>query len=213
MRPYVILNSAMSLDGKIATKTGDSAFSSQEDWVRVHKLRKEVDAVMVGINTVIKDNPRLTVRLVACEKQPTRIVVDSKGRIPLTARILEREAPTIIAVSERAPKRRLALLSKKAEIIVCGGSKVDLNCLLNKLFERGIRKILLEGGGTLNWGMLKEKLVDKVIVAISPVIVGGRNAITLVEGEGFGFVREGIKLKLLRYYKAGYNMILEYEVV
>lgn len=213
MRPYVILNSAMSLDGKIATKTGDSAFSSQEDWVRVHKLRKEVDAVMVGINTVIKDNPRLTVRSVACEKQPTRIVVDSKGRTPLTARILEREAPTIIAVSERAPKKRLALLSKKAEIIVCGDSKVDLNCLLNKLFERGIRKILLEGGGTLNWGMLKEKLVDKVIVAISPVIVGGKNAITLVEGEGFGFVREGIKLKLLRYYKAGYNLILEYEVV
>lgn len=215
MKPYVLLNAAMSLDGKIASKTGDSELSCEEDWIRVHELRKSVHAVMVGINTVMKDDPKLTVRKIPCDKKdyPIRVVVDSKARTPENARVLSQDAPTIIAVSEKAPKERIKALEKKAKVIICGKNKVDLKKLLEELYNLGIRKLLLEGGGTLNWSMLKNKLVDEIRVAISPVIVGGENAITLVEGEGFELVKEGIKLKLIRYYTLGKNIVLEYRVI
>jgi len=170
---------------------------------------------MVGINTVLKDDPKLTVRKIPCDKKdnPIRVVVDSKARTPENARVLSQDAPTIIAVSEKAPKERIKALEKKAKVIICGKNKVDLKKLLEELYNLGIRKLLLEGGGTLNWSMLKNKLVDEIRVAISPVIVGGENAITLVEGEGFELVKEGIKLKLIRYYTLGENIVLEYRVI
>ena len=102
MKPYVILNAAMTLDGKIATETGSSNISGKEDLIRVHELRKEVDAIMVGINTVIADDPRLTVHKIESKKEdnPIRVVVDGKGRIPIESRITNDDAPTIIAVSD-----------------------------------------------------------------------------------------------------------------
>ena len=105
MKPYVILNSAMTLDGKITTKTGNSEISGSEDLLRVHKLRKDLDSIMVGINTVIVDDPRLTIHKIPAEKtdNPLRIVVDSRARTPLNSRILNNEAPTLIAVTEKAP--------------------------------------------------------------------------------------------------------------
>ncbi|TDA31798.1 MAG: 2,5-diamino-6-(ribosylamino)-4(3H)-pyrimidinone 5'-phosphate reductase, partial [Hadesarchaea archaeon] len=185
-RPYVIMNAAMTLDGKIATREGDSKISCPEDLDRVHRLRAEVDAIMVGAGTVLSDDPSLTVRR-AKGKNPLRVVVDGRASIPPTARILDRSSPTLVVVSERAPETRVRELRRKgAEVMRKGREKVDLPLLLEELGKRGIRKILLEGGSTLNWYMLSSGLVDEIRVAVSPTIVGGERAKTLVGGEGFG---------------------------
>ena len=129
MKPYVILNAAMTLDGKIATKTGSSEISCKEDLIRVHKLRYEVDGIMVGINTVIEDNPKLTVSKIPAKKEdnPIRVVVDSKGRTPLNYKILNDMAPTIIAVAEEYTKtKKVKKLSKYADIFPSGKKHVDL---------------------------------------------------------------------------------------
>jgi 2,5-diamino-6-(ribosylamino)-4(3H)-pyrimidinone 5'-phosphate reductase len=214
MKPYVILNAGMTLDGKIASKSRNSEISCKEDLKRVHELRKKVDAIMVGVNTAIIDNPRLTVHKIPGKKEenPVRVLVDSRGRTPLSSRIFNDEAKTIVAVSKKASEDRIRELKKKAEVIICGEEKVDLRCLMDELGKRSIKTLLLEGGGTLNWGMLKEGLVDEVRVAISPVIVGGEKAVTLVEGEGFDLIREGIKLELKKHYLLGRDLILEYVV-
>lgn len=213
-RPYVILNAAMTLDGKIATRLGDSRISCLEDLKRVHILRASVDAVMVGINTVLKDNPKLTVRLVK-GRNPLRIVVDSLAKIPLDANVIsDKSTSTIIAVTEKAPAEKIdALRSAGAEIIIAGsGPRVDLKLLMKRLRERNIRKLLLEGGGELNWSMLRNRLVDEIRIAIAPIIVGGRNAVTLVGGEGVARVDEGIKLKLICIEQYGEDLVLTYQV-
>jgi 2,5-diamino-6-(ribosylamino)-4(3H)-pyrimidinone 5'-phosphate reductase len=214
-KPYVILNVGMTLDGKIASKSKNSKISSKEDLKRVHEIRKSVDGIMIGINTAIIDDPRLTVHKIPGKRKdnPTRIIVDSKARIPLSSRVFGDEAKTIVAVSKKAQVTRLKKIEEKAEVIVCGSEKVDLCCLMEELYKRGIKSILLEGGGTLNWGMLEQGLVDEVRVAISPRIVGGKQAITLAEGEGFNLISEGIKLKLKKHYPLGDDLVLEYEVL
>ncbi len=213
MKPHVILNAAITLDGKIASRARDSRISCEEDLVRAHRLRSSVKGIMVGINTVLADDPRLTVHKILSKKNPTRIIVDSRARIPLSARVFSSDAKTIIAVSERAKQGKIKKFREKAEVIICGKKKVDLKRLLKLLYKKGITSVLLEGGGTLNWSMLKEGLVDEVRVAIAPRIVGGRGAVTLVEGEGFNLISEGVKLELKRHYKLGEDLILEYKVV
>lgn len=215
-RPYVILSAAMTLDGKIATKTRDSKISCPADLRRVHKLRANVDAIMVGIGTVLTDNPRLTAHF-AEGKNPIRVVVDSMARTPTNARVLadDKGTPTIIAVTEKAPKERVEALKAAGAKVIVAGSKnhVDLKLLMKRLQERGVRTLMLEGGGTLNWSMLKEGLVDEIRVAIAPVIVGGKNAITLVEGEGASTVSEGVKLELKRIEQCGEDLVLTYRVL
>ncbi len=214
MRPYVILNAGMTLDGKIASKTGDTRISCREDIIRVHELRKRVDGIMVGIVTAIKDDPKLTAHKAKTPgRDPVRIVVDSRARIPLKANVFKGDARTIIAVSKKADERKLKEIEKKAEVIICGEDRVDLECLLEELYNRGIESVLLEGGGTLNWSMLKHRLVDKVSVAITPKIVGGKDAVSLVEGEGFETIAEGVRLRLEKHYELGDDLILEYEVL
>lgn len=213
-KPYVILNAAMTLDGKIASKSKDSKISCEEDLDRVHEIRKEVDGIMVGVNTAIIDDPRLTVhRKLEGAKNPVRIVVDSMARTPIESRVFNREAKTIIAVSESADIGDVERMREKASVIVCGERMVDLERLMEELYKRGIKRVLLEGGGTLNWGMLNKGLVDEVRVAISPKIVGGKDAITLVEGAGFDLIDEGVKLRLKKNYEVGKDLVLEYEVV
>ncbi|MDI6654637.1 MAG: 2,5-diamino-6-(ribosylamino)-4(3H)-pyrimidinone 5'-phosphate reductase [Candidatus Hydrothermarchaeota archaeon] len=213
MKPHVILNAAITLDGKIASKTRDSRISCREDLLRVHKLRSSVKGIMVGINTAIIDDPRLTVHKIPAKKHPIRIIVDSRARIPLNARVFSGDAKTIIAVSKKAKQSKIKKIRENAEVLICGEKKVDLKRLLKLLYKRGITSILLEGGGTLNWSMLKEGFVDEVRVAIAPRIVGGRNAITLVEGEGFNLISEGVKLGLKKQYKLGEDLVLEYKVL
>ncbi|WP_456472674.1 2,5-diamino-6-(ribosylamino)-4(3H)-pyrimidinone 5'-phosphate reductase [Methanocaldococcus sp.] len=212
MKPYVISNVAMSLDGKLTTIGGDSRISCEEDLIRVHKIRAKVDGIMVGIGTVLKDDPRLTVHKIKANKNPVRIVVDSKLRIPLNARVLNNEAKTIIATTEKADEEKIKELKKRGvEVIKCGEEKVDLKKLMNILYEKGIRSILLEGGGTLNWSMFKEGLVDEVSVYIAPMIFGGK-AVTYVDGEGFKTVDDSIKLELKNFYRLGEGIVLEFLV-
>jgi 2,5-diamino-6-(ribosylamino)-4(3H)-pyrimidinone 5'-phosphate reductase len=215
MKPHVILNSAMTLDGKIATKMGSSEISGKEDLIRVHELRKEVDAIMVGINTVLADDPRLTVHKIPAEPSdnPVRIVVDSKARTPLGSRILNDDAPTIIAVSESADPESIENLQKSANIIVCGKKRVNLDCLMEKIVKKGIKTLMLEGGSTLNYSMLIEGLVDEVRICIAPMIAGGVHSKTLADGEGVDFMKDAVPLKLKKSYKLGNDLVVEYDVV
>jgi 2,5-diamino-6-(ribosylamino)-4(3H)-pyrimidinone 5'-phosphate reductase len=211
-KPYVILNAAMTLDGKIASAAGDSRISCEEDFDRIHKLRASVDAVMVGFGTVIADNPSLTVRRARGEN-PLRVIIDSFGKTPGNAKVLDGSARTIIAVTARAPKRNLdRLRAKGAQIIVTGGKEVDLQKLLGKLHALGVRRLLLEGGSTLNWGMLRRGLVDEVRVAVAPYIIGGTGARTLVGGRGFAKISKGVTLKLISSTRVGKDLLLTYRV-
>lgn len=205
----------MTLDGKIATKTRDSRISCEEDLLRVHKLRADVDAIMVGIETVLIDDPSLTVNRVR-GKSPMRIILDSNARTPLTARVLtgRRENPTLIAVARNAAKERVeALRSTGAEVIVTESlGKVDLQSLLLSLHHKGIKRVMVEGGGNVNWSLLQNGLVDEVRVALAPIIVGGRDATTLVEGEGVNKIADGIRLALQRIERYGKDTVLTYTV-
>ncbi|MGI0004713.1 MAG: 2,5-diamino-6-(ribosylamino)-4(3H)-pyrimidinone 5'-phosphate reductase [Candidatus Nitrosotenuis sp.] len=211
-RPHVILSAAMSLDGKIATKSGDSAFSSRQDKVRVHKLRAKSDAILVGKNTVDIDDPLLTVRY-AKGKNPTRIVLDSRAEILSSSKIIKTShlVPTIIAVSKKAPRKNLARLARSpVKIISVGKNKVEIKRLLQILHRQKIKKILLEGGSTTNWEFIQKNLVDEIIVTVTPYITGGVNARTLVDGEGFSKITDSFKLKLEKAKRQNNEVVLHY---
>lgn len=218
MEPYVILNAAMTLDGKIATRTGSSEISGHDDLIRVHQLRKELDSIMIGINTVLKDDPRLTVHKIPSKKSdnPLRVITDSRARTPLNYRILNDEAPTLIAVSQKAPEDKIKKLINKGEnvdVILAGEKKINLTILMDELAQRGIRTLMLEGGSTLNFSMLQEGLVDEVRVCVAPLIAGGVDAKTLVGGDGVDLMRDAFKLELVKNYLLGNDLILEYKVI
>ena len=214
-KPYVILNSAMTLDGKMATKTGSSEISGKEDLLRVHELRKEVDAIMVGINTVMTDDPKLTVHKIRADKKdnPIRVVVDSRARTPLFSRILNSDASTIIAVTDAASLERVEKLNEVAEVMVCGKNRVDLDLLMEKLASLGVKTLMLEGGSTLNYSMLIGGLVSEMRVCIAPMIAGGKDAKTLADGDGVDYMKDAVKLKLKKSYKLGEDLIVEYLVI
>jgi len=204
----VIINGAMTVDGKIAAASGDSRISSEEDLVRVHKLRATVDAIVVGISTILADDPRLTVRLVK-GKNPARVVVDSRARIPIDSQIIRMSSKirTIIAATVQAPDEKIRKLKDMgAEVLIIKEGKsgqnaavphgVNLKELFQKLRKMNLEKVLVEGGGELNWSLLHLGLVDELIVTIAPIIAGGRLATTLVEGDGFDKISKGIRLKL-----------------
>jgi 2,5-diamino-6-(ribosylamino)-4(3H)-pyrimidinone 5'-phosphate reductase len=190
----------MSIDGKISTRKNDSAISSKLDLVRVHKLRSTVDGIMIGISTVLEDDPMLNVRYSTTGmKNPTRIIIDSKARIPLNSRIIDssNKIQTIIAVTHNASSRKIKEIQKKgAQVLVYGNGKVNLRNLFQQLEKMGLKKIIVEGGGEINWSVLKLGLVNELVVTVSPVIIGGRDAKTLVEGKGFTNISDGIKMKL-----------------
>jgi len=215
----------MTVDGKIATSSGDSKISSREDLIRVHKLRASVDAIVVGISTILADNPRLTVRL-AKGTNPARVIVDSKGRIPLDSQIIHTasKVKTIIAVTDKAPDEKITKLRERgAEVLVISEGKkgqsaavphgVNLKLLFHKLEKMGLKKILVEGGGELNWSLLHLWLVDELTITIAPRIAGGRLATTLVEGDGFDEIAQSIRLQLkkIERKKAG-ELVLHYKL-
>jgi 2,5-diamino-6-(ribosylamino)-4(3H)-pyrimidinone 5'-phosphate reductase len=211
----VIINAAMTIDGKIATASGDSAISSKEDWKRVHKVRAASDAIMVGISTVLVDDPRLTVRHVR-GRNPARIIVDSKGRIPSRSRILRsaHEQKTLIAVSEQAKEADIIRIKKTgALVIVAGRDTVDLKALFLFLKKAGFKHVLVEGGGELNWSVLDLGLADELVVTVAPRVAGGRLATTLVEGDGYDRISQGPKLALMNVERtrAG-ELVLHYRV-
>lgn len=221
----VTINGAMTVDGKIATTSGDSKISSREDLLRVHKLRASVDAIVVGISTILGDDPRLTVRLVK-GKNPARVIVDSRGRIPIDSQIMH-TAPkirTIVAVTDQAPEEKIRTLEDLGAqvLLISEGKKgqsaavphgVNLKKLFRRLEKMGLRRILVEGGGELNWSLLRLGLVDELIVTIAPKIAGGRLATTLVEGDGFDEIAQGISLQLKRMeQKNAGELVLYYKL-
>ena len=208
--PFVTAKFACSLDGKISTATGESQWiSCDESRAYTHRLRDLNDAIMVGIGTVLADNPSLTARI-PDGKNPARIIVDSNARTPLDAKILtDKLAPTIIAVSETAPPEKVsALKNLGAEIIVAGTAQVDLKILMRELAAREITSVLLEGGGTLNFSMIRAGLVDKVLAFIAPKIIGGKTALTPVEGAGFEKLADVFRLKNISAEKIGSDILI-----
>jgi 2,5-diamino-6-(ribosylamino)-4(3H)-pyrimidinone 5'-phosphate reductase len=210
----VLINAAMTIDGKIATNLGDSAISSKQDLRRLHRLRSSVDAIVIGISTVIVDNPRLTVRLVKrCGTSPVRIIVDSTGRIPLDSKILKSASKinTIVAVTSRTSDRRIdKIKSAGAMVIVAGARTVDLKELFCILKKMGFNKILVEGGGELNWSILQLGIVNELMVTVAPRIVGGRTATTLVEGDGYTRISESIKTELIKISRQNNGEVILY---
>ena len=210
VRPRVIVNAAMSVDGKIALRDGQRArLSNEEDVQRVHRLRGRVDAILVGVGTVLKDDPKLTVKAdLATDRNPLRIVLDSEGRTPEHARVLDGRAPTLIVTSD-ASVRTFA----HAEVLRCGKEEVDLAALLDRLGGRGIRTLLVEGGSTVIWSFLRAGLVDELKVFVGSLVLGGRSTPTLVGGEGAASLSDSIRLALERSERLGDGVLLEYSVV
>jgi len=213
--PFVIAKFAMSLDGKIATSAGESRWITGEEARRyVHGLRDTVDAVMVGVNTVIADDPLLTVRLAAPDlRQPLRVIVDSKGRTPLYARVLDPGLPgkTIIATSELIPEKKLAEFRDQGiEVLIspARGGMVDLERLMQALGQREISSVLLEGGGTILASAFAAGLVDKVLAFIAPKIIGGKAAPTPVGGEGAPSLAQALTLKRVAVERLGPDVLI-----
>lgn len=210
----VLINAAMTIDGKIATNLGDSTISSKQDLRRLHRLRSSVDAVIIGISTVIADNPKLTVRLVKRHgTTPVRIIVDSIGRIPLDSKILKSASKinTIVAVTKRASDERVDKIKSAGAIVIVAGTKtVDLKELFFILKKMGFNKILVEGGGELNWSILQLGIVNELMVTVAPRIVGGRTATTLVEGDGYDRISDGIKMELIKMSRQNNGEVVLY---
>ena len=211
-KPYVILSAATSIDGKIASKNGDSNFSSKQDIIRLHKLRSKIDAILVGKNTVIRDNPLLTVRH-AKGKNPIRIILDSEGNIPRKSKILQtsNEISTIVAVSQNIPKSNLSKLhSFPVEVITVGKDSVNIAMLLKKLFDKNIKTILVEGGGTVNGEFIRQNLFDELILTLSPFLIGDPDAVPFFQGSGFKKISNSPNLKLKSVQRLKNHLVLSY---
>ncbi|MGD9569905.1 MAG: bifunctional diaminohydroxyphosphoribosylaminopyrimidine deaminase/5-amino-6-(5-phosphoribosylamino)uracil reductase RibD [Sedimentibacter sp.] len=201
-RPFCILKTAMTMDGKIATESGESMWiTNDKSRYYVHELRNRVSGIMVGINTVIKDNPSLTTRLNEGGTDAVRIIVDSSLRIPLSSKVLSVNSTkkTIIATTEKADKNKLKQLSEmenvQVVIVPLKNSQVDLEYLFDWLGKEGIDSVLVEGGSSLNFSIIKLNLADKVITFIAPKILGGRGSKTPVGGEGFEKLKDAVLLE------------------
>ena len=211
-KPYIILSAAISIDGKISTVIGDSKFSSNQDYIRLHKLRSKVDAILIGKKTVMQDDPLLTVRYTR-GKNPVRIILDSKGTISSKSKILQTstKVPTIIAVSKKITKSNLDKLHKfPVDVIITGENSVNLKSLLKKLSDKKIATILVEGGGTINWEFVKQNLFDELIITLSPFLIGGNNAISFIQGIGFDKISKSPNLRLKSTKRLKNHLVLNY---
>lgn len=212
-KPFVVLKAAMTLDGKIATATGQSKWITNEtSRAYGYKLRDIYDGIMVGINTVIEDNPMLTAR-VDVGKNPIRIVVDSNLKIDINANVVQdKSAKTIVATTDKADKDKiLKLQAQNVDVIVVDkdeNDKVDIEKLLNILGQQNICSILVEGGATLSGSFVAKKLVDKVYFFIAPKIVGGKEAKTPVAGTGILNLQEALALKDIQIEKLEEDILI-----
>jgi 2,5-diamino-6-(ribosylamino)-4(3H)-pyrimidinone 5'-phosphate reductase len=190
---HVRVNAAMSADGKLSTRRREQVtISGEQDFARVYRLRAEADAVVVGVGTVLADDPSLLSHDEARRDQvgkagkPARVVVDSRARTPLDASILAGDATTYLLVSDAAPDDRLeALRGEGAEPVRAGDERVDLGPAFEALAERGVSEVMVEGGGELIFSLFEDGLVDELTTFVGGIVVGGRDAPTLADGEGF----------------------------
>lgn len=202
-RPKIIINYACSLDGKIAFPDKSRArLSSEEDRKRVHELRGRVDAILVGIGTVLADDPSLLVKAeyVPFGNQPLRIVLDSGARTPPTAKCLFGDARTLIVTADECTKD-----VHGAQMLRCGKGHVDLHRLLAQLWGRNIRTILVEGGGTVLWSFISQGLFDDLFIYIAPLIIGGSTSPTGADGEGFARIEmcPNVRVETAEKYPGG----------
>ncbi len=214
--PYVTVKWAMSLDGKIATALGESAWISSEASRRlVHRLRGEMDAVVVGVNTVIRDDPLLTARHVRAKRTPARIVLDSMARTPIGSSLAQTASSvdTLIVVSHEAPKARTAALEKAGCAIlpvrVRRKGYIELLDLLEFLGRRHFTNVLIEGGGEVIASAFEDRVVDRVLAFIAPKVIGGRSAVSPVEGVGVGKIRQAVTLSRTKVHRIGDDTLLE----
>lgn len=218
-RPFVYLKLAMSLDGRIATRTGHSRWiTSEQSRMKAHRLRDRVCAIMVGIETVLIDNPSLTTRLKERQgRDPIRIVADSNLRTPLDANIFNQtsQAGVIVATRSNPPSRLKSRLEKKGAKVIqtTGTDRVDLKDLLTNLYKMGITSLLIEGGAGLAWGALEAKIVDRCMFFYAPMIIGGKSAPTGVSGTGINRLEEAPRLVEMRSLKVGPDILVEGKVV
>jgi diaminohydroxyphosphoribosylaminopyrimidine deaminase/5-amino-6-(5-phosphoribosylamino)uracil reductase len=217
-KPFVVMKSAMSLDGKIATATGDSKWiSSEASRQYVHQLRADLSAIMVGIGTDLSDDPQLTTRLLmgnGVAKDPHRIIVDTHLRIPLTARVLHLEslAKTIIVCGESydlEKRKNIESLGAQVIPIATKDGRVDLNALMTGLMALQIDSILLEGGSSLNFSALKSGIVDKIMFFVAPLVIGGELSKGPVGGEGISLLTDAFSLLELSVQSIGKDLLIE----
>ena len=211
--PFVVLKSGISLDGKIATYSGESKWiTSEESREDAQNLRNRLSSIMVGVNTVIADDPELTCRINS-EKKLIRIVLDSNLRIPLNSKLVKnKDKLTIVATtlsSNEEKKRSLRDLGVKVIEVSEKNNRVNLKELVKILGQEGIDSILIEGGGTLNFSSLEENIVDKAIFYIAPKILGGENSKSSIAGIGFSKLDDAVNLKNLSYRNIGEDLVVE----
>ncbi|MFO7818705.1 MAG: bifunctional diaminohydroxyphosphoribosylaminopyrimidine deaminase/5-amino-6-(5-phosphoribosylamino)uracil reductase RibD [Halanaerobacter sp.] len=212
-KPFVILKNAITLDGKIATKTGDAKWiSGSKSREIVHQLRDQVDAILVGIGTVLSDNPRLTTRLSDGGSDPLRVILDSQLRIPLDANLINQssEAVTMVVTTKNSDKTKQEKLREQGvEILELGTTRgIDLESLLEKLGEEEITTLLVEGGSEVNASFWEQQLVDKLYYFIAPKIIGGRDAVSVVGGAGVESVKDGVKIVNREIKEVGEDILI-----
>lgn len=214
-RPHVIVNCAMSADGKIALPSREQLrISSDKDIKRMYKLLNECDAVLVGIGTILSDDPKLTVKekYVKHPRQPIRVILDVHCKTPGDALVVNQAAKTLIITGEKCSKK----YGDNVEMIECETDEnglIDLNILLKLLYERGIKILLVGGGGTVIWNFLKQKLVDDLYVYVGPMVIGGKNTPTLADGEGINSVDELVSLKVVDMGRLGSGFLVHYKMI
>jgi len=214
-KPHVIINCAMTADGKISQPSGKQLrISCEEDMERMYKLRNQYDAVLVGINTVLSDDPKLTVKEKYVENphQPVRIVLDTHCKTPTNSLVVNQGAKTLIITDKECNKK----YNDNVEILQCETNKegyIDLNKLLKILFNRGIKTLMVEGGSTVVLNFLKQKLVDDMYVYVGPMIVGGKDTPTLADGTGIKNPGDLINLEIVDTYRLGSGILIHYNMV
>lgn len=213
--PFVTMKSAMSLDGKIATSSGKSKWITGEESRKfVQELRRDTDGIMVGIGTILKDNPRLSLRIKGRkENPPAKIIVDTQLKIPLSAKIFftKPKAKVIIGSTFKVNKRKIENLKKiGAEVILAekNNGKVDLRKLMRELYKRGIMSILLEGGSELNASAIKERIVDKVFYFYSPILIGGKDTKGMIGGSGIRMIKDAEKIDIKEVKRIGKDVLV-----
>jgi 2,5-diamino-6-(ribosylamino)-4(3H)-pyrimidinone 5'-phosphate reductase len=223
MRPSVVVNVAMSADGKLSTRERRQVkISGAVDLARVDRLKADCDAVMVGIGTVLADDPSLTVKnpdLKSRRQQegnaehPVRVVIDSRARISPDASVLNKgDGLRVVAVSESADPARVDVLRAKATVIVTGDEEVDLARVLDELGAMGIRRLMVEGGGTLIAGLVRARLVDEMYTYIGSIVIGGKDAPTLADGPGWIKEAEFARLVLADVTRMDDGILLHWTV-
>jgi 2,5-diamino-6-(ribosylamino)-4(3H)-pyrimidinone 5'-phosphate reductase len=218
---HVVVNAAASVDGKLSTRRREQVrISGEEDFDRVDRLRAESDAVLVGVGTVLADDPHLVLddselrtdrAADGRSPSPARVVADSTGRTPASARVLDDEATTYVLVSEAATgDRRRRLAEAGAEVLVAGRDRVSFTEALELLEERGVEQLMVEGGGEVIFSLFEEGLVDELSVYVGSLVLGGRDAPTLADGEGFVESFPDLDLRAVRRVDDG--VLLRYDV-